>query len=269
MYSFKLRTMKETEVRFLSKPKLRSPIVILGLPGIGLVGKIAVDHLVAKTKAKKFCELYSPSFPPQVITDEEGIVRMVRNEFYHFASGKKDIIIIAGDFQGMSPESQYEITGKLLDVVQGFKPKMLYTLGGLATGRVQKEPQVYGAATDKKVILQLKDKGIKFSGREGGGIFGASGLLLGMGKLRGIDGLCIMGETVGQVVDAKAAKVVLQKLAKLLSIEVDMKDLDKQAEQTEKELEKLAKMQEEQAQALQMALTSKASSDEDVMRYIR
>jgi len=259
--------MKETQINFLSKPKLKSPIVIEGLPGIGLVGKIAADHLIAKTKAKKFCELYSPYFPPQVITDDEGIVRLVENEFYHFSDGDRDFIIIAGDFQGMTPESQYEITGKILDVLEGFKPKIIYTLGGLGTGKIVKSPKVYAATNNKKLIAPHKKQGLIFEGRGGGGIFGASGLLLGMGKLRGINGVCLMGETVGQVVDAKAAKVLLDKLAKLLDLKVDMKDLDKHAKKTEKELEKIKKLQEEQAKALQMAMVQ--SSDEDIMRYIR
>lgn len=260
--------MKETEVHFLSKPKLKSPVVIVGLPGIGLVGKIAVDHVIAKTKAKKFCELYSPFFPPQVVTDEDGIVRLVKNEFYYFRDKARDFILIGGDFQGMSPESQYEISGKILDVLHPLKPKMVYTLGGLGTGKVPKEPKVYAATTNRKLIDSYKKFGLVFTGRDGGGIFGASGLLLGLGKLRGMDSMCLMGETVGHVVDAKAARILLEKLIKILDIKVDMKDLDKEAKKTEKELQKVQKLQEEQAKALQMSMVG-STSDEDVIRYIR
>lgn len=260
--------MNQTVIRFLSKPRMKEPIVIEGLPGIGLVGKIAADHLLSKMKAKKFCELYSPYFPPQVITDKQGTVRLVRNEFFHFKSGGQDFIVIAGDFQGMSPESQYEITGKILDVLEEYKPKLMYTLGGLGTGKVVKTPKVYGAANDKTLIEAHKKEGIIFNGREGGGIFGASGLLLGLGELREMPGICLMGETVGQVVDAKAAKVLLQKLAKLINLEIDMGDLDKQAKNTEKELKKIQELQEEQAKALQMSMVGQ-KSDEDVISYIR
>jgi len=261
--------MKETEVHFLSKPKLKSPLVIVGLPGIGLVGKIALDHLIAKTKAKKFCELHSPYFPPQVITDENGIVRMVKNEFYCFTDKGRDFILLGGDFQGMSPESQYEISGKILDVLQGFKPGMIYTLGGLGTGKVPKEPKVYAAVNDKRLIESYKKYKLTFKGRDGGGIFGASGLVLGLGRLRGMDAICLMGETVGHVVDAKAARVLLEKLTEILNLKVDMKDLDKEAKKTEKELQKIQKMQDEQAKALQMAMAGSTTSEEDVARYIR
>lgn len=261
--------MEETQIRFLSKPKLKAPLVIEGLPGIGLVGKIAADHLLSKKKAKKFCEMHSPYFPSQVITNEDGTVRLVSNDFYHFREKGKDFIVIGGDFQGMSPESQYEIAGKILDVLERYKPKLIYTLGGLGTGKVAKSPKVYGATNSKKRIAEHKKHGIIFTGRAGGGIFGASGLLLGLGKLRGMDAVCLMGETVGQVVDAKAAKVLLEKLAKLLNLKVDMADLEKQAKETEKELQKIQKMQEEQMRSMQMALMGQKSSEEDVGRYIR
>ncbi len=259
-------------MRFLSKPKLKSPIVIEGLPGIGLVGKIAADHLIAKTKAKKFCELYSPYFPPQVITDSRGVVRLVKNDFYYLSEkddngNGRDFILLGGDYQGMSPESQYEITGKILDVLEQFKPKIIYTLGGLGTGKIVKSPKVYAATNNEKLIASHEKHGLIFRDREGGGIFGASGLLLGLGKLRGIDAVCLMGETVGQVVDAKAAKILLEKLSKILKLKVDMKDLEDHARRTERELEKIKKLQDEQAKALQMAMVQ--SSDEDIMRYIR
>jgi len=48
--------MDDVEVRILEKPKLRDTILIEGLPGIGLVGKLAADHMLDELKAKKFAE---------------------------------------------------------------------------------------------------------------------------------------------------------------------------------------------------------------------
>ena len=38
------------------KPKLNNPIFVEGLPGIGNVGKVAVDFLIDELKAKSDCE---------------------------------------------------------------------------------------------------------------------------------------------------------------------------------------------------------------------
>jgi len=46
--------------------ELKDPIMIVGLPGVGHVGKLVVDHLVEELKAEKIADLYSEHFPPQV-----------------------------------------------------------------------------------------------------------------------------------------------------------------------------------------------------------
>lgn len=43
-------------------PKLTNPLLIEGLPGIGNVGKLAVEHLIDTINAKKFAEIYSKDF---------------------------------------------------------------------------------------------------------------------------------------------------------------------------------------------------------------
>ncbi|HEC95900.1 MAG TPA: proteasome assembly chaperone family protein, partial [Euryarchaeota archaeon] len=55
----------ETFIVEKDKPKLKNSILIEGLPGVGLVGKIAVDYMISELKAKKFADLYSPYMPHQ------------------------------------------------------------------------------------------------------------------------------------------------------------------------------------------------------------
>ncbi len=51
------------------KPKLKSPILVEGLPGIGNVGKVVVDFIIDKLKAKKLYEFSSYSFPHSVFVN--------------------------------------------------------------------------------------------------------------------------------------------------------------------------------------------------------
>ena len=81
--------MKLVEIKYIDKtPKLKNPIFIEGLPGIGNVGKLAVEHLIDFMKAKKFAELYSKDFPPQVFINPDGTVKLVNNEFYYWKTKK-------------------------------------------------------------------------------------------------------------------------------------------------------------------------------------
>jgi hypothetical protein len=60
-----------------------------------------------------------------------------------------------------------------------------------------------------------------------------NGLIIGTAKLRGVRGTCLLGETSGYVVDAKASKSILETLLKIVGINIDMKNLEKRAKDTE------------------------------------
>jgi uncharacterized protein len=64
-------------------------------------------------------------------------------------------------------------------------------------------------------------------------IGGMNGLIIGVAKLRGMHGTCILVETSGYVVDAKASKFILECLTSILGISIDMANLDKKAKETE------------------------------------
>ena len=55
-------------------PKLRKPVLIEGLPGIGNVGKLAVDFVIEELKAERAYEFFSYSFPHSVFVNEDNLV---------------------------------------------------------------------------------------------------------------------------------------------------------------------------------------------------
>ena len=58
------------------------------------------------------------------------------------------------------------------------------------------EPRLIGAVSDKTLLKTYDKYGIDFTRQHSiATIVGASGLLIGLGKVRGIEGLCLMGET--------------------------------------------------------------------------
>ena len=228
-------------------PKLRNPILIEGLPGIGNVGKLAVEHLIDSIDAKKFADLYSKDFPPQVFINPDGTTELVKNEFYYWKAAKKnqrDIVLLTGDYQGLSSHGQYELVEKILDIAEELGVKEMFTLGGYGLGQEIKNPKVLCATTDKYLVKKMKKYGAIFKKNEpGGGIVGASGLLLGLGKLRGFKGTCFMGETPGYLVDPKSAKAVLRILMKITNIDVNLAALEKKAKEIEQIAHQLREME--------------------------
>jgi len=229
------------------KPKLNDPLLIEGLPGIGNVGKLAVEHLIDSIKAKKFAELYSKDFPPQVFINSQGTIELVNNEFYYWKAKKKnqrDLILLTGDYQGLSSQGQYELVEKILDIAEELGVKEMFTLGGYGLGQDVDEPQVLCAATNRNLVKKMKQYGAVFKKNEpGGGIVGASGLLLGLGQLRGIEGTCFMGETPGYLVDPKSAKAILKILVKITNLEVNLQALERKAKEIEQIAQQLREME--------------------------
>lgn len=256
--------MRETIINVLEDIELSSPIFIEALPGIGHVGKLAADHIIDELKAVKFAELYSPSFPPQVLVDEDGIVEPMRNEFYYLRDAgedERDYIILVGNTQGLSPEGQYEICGMILDFVEGYGARRIFTLGGLATGQPVEKARVYGAATSMELVEDLKEHGVIMRSADGG-IIGASGLLLGMGRLRGMEGVYLMGETPGYFIDAEAARALLEVLLEMTKLEVDLEKLEERAEETKKMISKAQQMEQEMIERMNL------KPGEEDLRYI-
>jgi uncharacterized protein (TIGR00162 family) len=249
--------MDYVTVRYISKkPKLNNPILIEGLPGIGNVGKLAVEHLIDSVNATKFAELHSKDFPPQVFINTDGTIELVNNEFYYWKAkkrGQKDLILLTGDYQGLSSQGQYELVEKILEIAKEFGVKEIYTLGGYGLGHEIKEPKVLCATTDKNLVKTMKKYGAVFKKNEpGGGIVGASGLLLGLGKQLGFQGACFMGETPGYLVDPKSAKAVLKILMKITNVDLNLSALEKKAKEIEhiahqlKEMENISKEKSEE-----------------------
>jgi len=240
--------MEEIVTQFIEKPKLEKPVFVEGLPGVGNVGKLAAEHLIDEIDAVKFADIYSKHFPPQIFVNEDGTIKLVNNElFYKKAEkgGQSDLILLVGDYQGLTPEGQYELADVMLGIAKEFGTSRIYTLGGYAVGKLTEKPKVYGAATSVELVEEMKKIGATFSKTDpSGGIVGASGLLLGLGKMRGIDAICLMGETSGYFVDPKSAEAVLKVLTKALNIEIDFAELEAKAKQIDQITSKIRELEE-------------------------
>ena len=235
--------MEDVVIRTLAKAELHDPILVEGLPGVGNVGKLAADYLKDQLPATPLATIYSKFFPPQVYVSEEGIIRLVSNDLFYWKSPTpetRDLLVLGGDYQGISPEGQYEITERVLDYCHGLGVREVFTLAGFAQGRVVEEPRVLGAATNPSRVEAMRAFGVVFSRNDpGGGLIGASGLFLGLGRMFGMEGVCLMGETSGYFVDPRSAEAVLKVLARILGLKIDLAALQAKAHEIDRIAQKI------------------------------
>ena len=234
--------MSTWKIEHISKnPKLNNPIFIEGLPGIGNVGKVAVDFLIDELDAKKLYEITSYSFPHSVFVNEDNLVELPMVEiFYKKFNGKKqDLILMGGDVQPTDEVSSYEFSDKILDMIQKFNGKEVITLGGIGLAEVPKKPKVYCTGNTKKIVKKYKNKMVddKLYGVVGP-IVGVSGLLIGLAKRRKIDAIGFLAETYGHpmYLGIKGAREILKVLNESLKLGINMKRLDKEIKEIETDM---------------------------------
>ncbi|MEM3730185.1 MAG: PAC2 family protein [Candidatus Bathyarchaeia archaeon] len=210
--------MDKPYFREIFRPVLEEPIFVQGLPGFGNVGRIAVHLLIKFCGAKLFAELYSPYFPDYVSVNSRGICHLPRYEFYAASMDKNDFIIMTGDTQPSFEDvfAHYMVCGEILDFVIKHGCKFMITIGGVPVA--DEKTQVFVAATSPKLAMEFMEKGAVIYGK--GRIVGATGLMLGLAKERGLEGVCLLGATTGFRADRGAGFSVFRFLMKMFGNEV-------------------------------------------------
>ncbi len=284
-------------------PSLNSPNLICGFPGTGLVGKLAVDYLIKELDAIHMADLFSCYFSPQVVIQSDGTTNIVKNSLYYVKSnntsinkkqiknlGKldvqldqpvnesksntslkladgslfssNDLILLTGDSQPVVPGSEYVLSEQLLDLITKFKISNIFSLASYVTGTFVNEPKIYGTATNPEIVKSFRSFNI--STLDNGNITGMNGLILGLGKLRGIEGTCLLGETSGYVIDAKASKNLLEILNKILGIKINMDEINKRSKDTEILIKNLEQQMMSKAGQYPQSISG-AEQDEELM----
>ncbi len=236
----------------VKKVKLSNPILIEGLPGIGNVGKIAVDFIIDNISAEKAFEIHSHSFPHAVFVNEKNLVELPTIEIYHKKVGNKDLLFLAGDIQPIDEQSCYEFCEVLLNFLQKNKCKEIVTLGGIGLHEIPESPKVFATGNDRTLIQKYKDKNVSTSiYGVVGPIVGVTGLLVGLAERWNIPSVALLGETFGhpQYLGIKGAREILIVLDKKFGLKLRLNELNSEIKEIEQQISKkvsqLEKLQKE------------------------
>ncbi len=235
--------MKKTVIKELKTVELKSPILIEGFPGLGMVGNIATQYLARQLKAQKLATLYSPHFPYHVLVSKKGGARLLQGEFYFWKNeiGENDLVFLTGDSQAQTIEGQFEVANSILDYAEKKKVKIIITIGGYRN-EVEDSPKVVAVSTNPALLERaLKSKAL--SSEAGTPIVGTAGLLLGLAKFRNLDALCLLGETRGYLPDPKTAKSVIKTLGSIIDVKVDLTGLDEEIERSKEILNRMREIE--------------------------
>jgi hypothetical protein len=233
-------------VKLSARPKLNAPNMLTVWPGVGNVALIVATYLQRKLPFKELGEVEaSYFFDPIGVLVKSNVVgepQFPRSRFYYWKnkSGASDIILFIGDDQPAT--KSYELAHAVLDIGERFEAKRVYTCAAAMTRIHHTEtPGVLGVATSQEVSVSLaKYELITAANLQ---IAGMNGLVLGVAKERGIEGICLLGEVpvyASRIQNPMAALAVLKVLAPMLEIEIDMTELQQLAIEARERMKQVA-----------------------------
>lgn len=232
-------------VKIYARPRLKAPNMLAAWPGVSNVAIIVATYLLKKLDFKRLGEVEAAHFfDPIGVVVENNVIEapnFPQSEFYYWKNqgGGSDLILFISEAQ---PGAKgYELANCVLDVGERFGARRVYTCAAALTRIHHSEsPDVWGVATSPEVTEDLKH--YKLAQRGNLQIAGLNGLLLGVAKQRGIEGICLLGEVplyTTRMQNPMAALAIIKVLMRMLSIELDLAELVQQAGETKEKIRQL------------------------------
>jgi proteasome assembly chaperone (PAC2) family protein len=221
--------MADWQVNLKKNFHCNAPIFIEGLPGIGNVGKIAVDYLIDKLEAEKVGSFFSTSLPNSVFVNEKNLVQLPSIELYYAKIGKQDFLFLSGDTQPSDEEASYAFTHTILAVLFEYKVKEIITTGGIGLEEMPEKPEVYTTGNKRSFVNTFAKSGAnKNIYGVVGPIVGVSGLLLGLAKKVPAASLLVETYAHPMYIGLKEARQIILLLKKHYKLKVSLDELDEE-----------------------------------------
>lgn len=218
---------------------LDDPVLVEGLPGVGLVGKIAADHLVAEYDMTHYASLHCDGLPQVAVYQRDE--RTVRAPVRLYADAERDLLVLSSDVP-VSPSNAEGFASCVTGWIDQHDVTPVY-LSGLPAER-DGAPALSGIATSGADGL-LEDAALEPPSQDGA-VTGPTGALLHEAERRGVGAVGLVVEADANFPDPEAARVLLADgISPLADIDVETETLADQAEEIAQAKSQLAQQMKE------------------------
>ncbi len=227
------------------KNQLRQPWLVAVWPGMGHVALNAGIYLLAKLNMSLLTEFDTGDlFDIENVDVKDGRIEPVRRPrsrlfAWHAENGNHDLLLFLGEAQ--PPVGKFAFCRQLLQHVRQWNVERVFTFAAMATQmHPQHDSRVFGAATDQENLKELKRLELELLAD--GNIGGLNGVLLGAAASEGLPGICLLGEMphiFAQLPFPRASLAILEVFTTIAKINVDLTQLEEQAQTTDDQLGEL------------------------------
>ena len=240
-------------IRRFGRIEPERPLLVAAWPGMGNVAYGAASYIKNGLPMEKFAEVDSEGiFYKTGVGINEGIVsipQLPKGEFFFYKNrfpenklSLRDMILFVGESQPVM-EKEYELARCVVDVAAQHGVRRIMTFAATPVNITHhSQPAVWAVSTDHSILQSLPGYGLKVM--TSGHIGGLNGLLLGVGKEAGIDGVCLLGEIpfyTAKIENPKSSLAILRAFMRYTGIEMDTSGLEQMAVYVEEEIEKVSK----------------------------
>ncbi len=195
------------------------PILVQGLPGMGLVGKIAAEHLITEFSGTLMARIYSSFLSPVVQLSEENLPKLACLELYAVTNLSPPLIVFTGDFQPADLGLVQVILG-VLNYLSKYNFEEVLALGGV---RLESKHLVFAVTYDVLTLNFLKEK--KVALLKEGDISGAVAVLSALAAEQGYKSIVLLGQITQPGIDPVAAQNVLAVFEELYQFDLKKEKL--------------------------------------------
>jgi uncharacterized protein len=222
---------------------LDAPTLVEGFPGIGLVGKIATDHLIEAHDMVHYANVHCSALPRVAVYHEADSSLTTPVRLY--ADADRDLVALRSDVP-VNPDAATQVAG-CLDTWFAEHDVLPVFLSGLGREKGDEPPNLYGIATgDGGDALARADIDRP---NEPGLVSGPTGAMLAESLERGRDAVGLVVESDPRFPDPEAARTLLvQGIDPIAGIETPTDELVTKATEIRNAKQAFAKQMQEATQ---------------------
>ena len=220
----------EAEIFEIKKVDLKSPLIFAGFVGAGLVGPIAVGHMIEKLGMKEIGYMRSKYLPPSTVF----MKGRLRHPFRFYANKEGTVCAVICEIT-LRMEGVYTIVAAILDWAKEKGSNEIIILDGVASD--EHDQKAYCAA-EEDLCRVMADKNINVIPH--GFITGIPGGILNECLIREIQGVALLVKANKLLPDPEAAATLIEAVNKMYEMQIDVSDLKKEKERIGAELEELS-----------------------------
>jgi uncharacterized protein len=220
----------EAEVFEIKKKELKNPIIFAGFVGAGLVGPVAINHIIDKLEMEEIAVMRSKYLPPSTVF----MKGRLRHPFRFYSNPDGTICAIICEIT-LRMEGLYCLVASILDWAAEKGSKEIVILDGVAS--TEHDDKAYCAA-EEDLVRTMADKDINMIPQ--GFITGMPGGILNECLVRKIQGLTLLAKANKTSPDSAAAATLIEALNRFYEMDIDTTKLKEEGDRINSEFSELS-----------------------------